>query len=458
MKKLMYLLVMLLITSCSNYLADEEGGDSIESSKVIPLTVNVRSTSSSVKIEYPLYVYIFNKGGKIVSQHKIGSQDISFKAELSEGDYTLSAFSGLLDNYYSIPEKLDNNSVISLKEGGSCPLPIQYGCSAFHLEKKSELSIHLSYMVTSLQFKFSKIPEDATGVDVRVLPTSSGFTMEGNYTNDTSTSTTTCKHEGEYWIGGPIYTLPSNNAKTTLTLTIKRPSGDETFVYTYNSQLEPARPYRFCGKYKEKISLNGNFEVDGWKDGIDVEFDFSEEGEEESNGNDSQPEIEDGSGNEDKPGGGNESSDEDTPILYCNSLPEAGDFWNDLYVWKSEITSFDETSAILLSKKQWFKILAADGPSLLEEYVESNLTNWRVFTKEEARTFSEEYELNSSVINQKLREHDQDQFYTNSKERYLCDDCNSTFNLSGRISIRAAGAKTEYYMRAVKNVRFKLKP
>ena len=464
MKKIMYaLFLLMLVTSCSNYLADEEVENPANEKREIPLTVKVRSLSDGVKIESPLHVFIFNKDGKLIRKNKLSSEETPFKAQLTAGEYTLCAFAGLNEDFYSIPEKIDKNSIIRLPEGKSCPSPIQFGSSTFQLVKESELSIHLSYLVSSLEFKFSNIPNDATKVDVSLTPTSSGFTMNGSCTNDTHVSYTACHNQGEYWTSTPLYILPSQDSKTTLTLSIDRPSGNETLVYTYNSQLQPAQPYRFSGKYNGEISLNGVFEAEGWKPGIDVDFNFSEEGQHKEPGigeNDSQHEG--GFDTEDDSGHGNDSDNEGiivdstTPTIYCEHLPQAGEFWNDFYIWKSEITSTDEASAILLSKKQWFSILAVNGPAWLEDYSDSNLSNWRVFTKDEARAFYDEYTINSTELNQKLRNHNQDPFYSNNKERYLCENCTYTFNLTGRITIRAAGTKTEYYMRAIKNVRFKI--
>lgn len=456
MKKLFYTLLCLLITSCSNYLADEELENSTGDEQGIPLTVKVRSSSSNTKIESPLYVFIFNKDGKLVSQNKLETGSSPFKAQLSAGSYTLSAFAGLREDFYSIPEKIENISTITIPQGKTCPTPIQYGHCTFHLEKETELSIHLSYLVTSLEFQFSKVPDDATKVNVILSPTSSGFTMNGNYTNDASSATISCEHAGEYWTSKPVYVLPSKNSKTTLTLSIDRPSGSETLVYTYSSQLQAAQPYRFSGKYNEKISLNGVFEVDGWKPGIDVDFDFAEDGEQEEPSNNEQSHEED-SNNDSGTNNEDDSSNTNVPIIYCDNLPKAGDFWNNFYIWKAEITSTNEASAILLSKKQWFNILAADGRDWLNDYSDANLNDWRVFTKDEARAFYADYTASADELNNQLRKHEQDPFYSNNKERYLCENCDYTFNLSGKLTVRAAGTKTEYYMRAIKDVRFKLK-
>lgn len=279
MKKLCYFWLLFFLSSCSNYLVEEE--ESMQDSQGIPLSLNVRSSSGDSEIEYPIDVFIFDDAGNLVEECVVESKEKPLDVHLSAGDYSLSAFTGLNKSLYTLPKDLNSHTTISLPYGESCKTALQHGECTFHIEKKTAVSIHLGYIVTSLEFKFNNVPSDVTAVEVGIAPSSSGFTMNGEYANETFTTRVNCKHEGEYWTAGPLYILPSKSNKTKLTLTVDRPSGSETLSYTYQSQLEPAQPYRFSGKYNEGISLNGSFEVDGWKPGIDVVFDFTENGEQE---------------------------------------------------------------------------------------------------------------------------------------------------------------------------------
>ena len=440
MKKIFLLCFIALFYSCSNYLTEEdESGSTEEPSEnhpIIPMTLNARSSSQET-FNYPIQIYIFNHSGKMVKQCEITSSRSDLDIKLPADNYELTAFSGLSPNQYPSEENLSLSSQIKTDKCRPCSTPIQHAHSSFKLDKKMELSIHLSYIVTSLEFAFKDIPSDATSVEVGISPTSYAYSLSGSYSNDEYMCRVNCQQLNKDWVAGPIYILPSNNGPTTLTLIIERPSGEETLSYTYNSQLEPAQPYKFSGKYNEGINLGGKFEADGWKPGIEVDFDFTENGQEQD------PQ---------QPGG----NDPETPssVIYCNVLPQAGEFWNNFYVWKTTSIADGEIKAILLSKKQWFQILAEEGPDFLSYYTDMQLSNWRVFTKEEAKEFNTQ-SGSLPYLNADLREHDQDPFYSN--ERYLCDECRSAFNIEGNSSIRAVGKKQTYYMRALKDVRFKVR-
>lgn len=442
MNKLITLCFVLFLSACSNYLTEEEelnSNASTESGNVVPMTLQVRSSPQET-VNYPVHVFIFDRSGKEVKHSEIYSSQQHLDITLPIGEYELSSFAGLDSKHYRIPDKRSLTSLIETETGKPCPTPLQYGNISFKLQKKTNLSIHLSYIVSSLEFKFQGIPEDARSVEVGISPTSYAFSLGGSYSNDNYMCRANCHREGNEWKAGPFYTLPSTKSRTTLTLFIDRPSGEESLAYTYSSTLEAAQPYCFSGKYNEGISLGGIFEVDGWKPGINVDFIFSEEGQET---------IPDNPEGEDIP---------DTPsssIIYCDELPQAGDFYKDFYIWKSDIISSTEANAIVLSKTQWFNILAADGPELLKEYNGLDQTNWRVFTKEEAKDFNLEFANGLPALNAQLRQHDQDEFYFYNGERYLCENCLCAFNPKGNSSVRAVGKKQTYYMRALKEITFK---
>ncbi len=431
MKRILQALLLLLISSCSSYQAESEEESPVSTSPV-PVTLKVRSNSPE-SLSYPISVFIFHKNGQLIHQSEIQSASTPFKVQLSPGEYRLSAFSGLNSEQYERPKEPSATSVITPVNHAPNPTPLQHGQSSFILEKKTELSIHLAYIVSSLEFKFHQIPEDATEVKVGISPVSKGYSFDGTYTNDKQSYTLSCKRIEDSWEAGPVYTFPSSHAQTTLTLYIQRPSGTETLSYTYQYQLQPAQPYRFSGTYQGSFDLSGIFEIEGWKPGIDVEFDFVENGKE----NPLEPEG---------------PTEEDSSIAYADHLPIQGEFWNDFYVWKAEPINGYAVKATLISPQQWFNVLASEGQDLLSSYKVNGYTNWRVFTKEEARSFYSDYGNQLPQLNQQLRSHGQDEFYFYEGERYLCDECRYTFNLYGNMSIRKAGEKTKYYLRGIKTL------
>lgn len=453
MKKHFILILAVILSACSNYLAEDEELDpdlSAENTVPIPMTVKVRSAPEE-SINYPVQVFVFDKTGKEVNHSEITKEKQSLNIELSAGSYELAAFTGLDSKSYQIPEHPTLEDIIKTEECKPCSTPLQFGKASFDLQKKLNLSIHLNYIVSSLEFAFSDVPTDAAKVEIGISPTSASYSMNGEYSNDKFMCKASCKKKEDKWIAGPLYVLPSNQSHITLTLFVERPSGIESLSYTYASDFDAAQPYRFNGKYNGGISLGGTFEVTGWKPNINVDFDFSDEG---NNGNEGNSEGEDNKpANPDNPSPSHPSSS----IIYCNTLPQAGEFYEDHFVWKSDLVSENETHAVLLSKQQWFNILAVDGPNYIKDFTELDLGEWRVFTKDEAKEFNAQFDGKMAELNGQLSQHNQDEFYFYNKERYLCDNCKSTFSVSGSNRITAAGSKKTYYMRAIKEITFKVK-
>ena len=118
-------------------------------------------------------------------------------------------------------------------------------------------------------------------------------------------------------------------------------------------------------------------------------------------------------------------------------------------------TSETEYEAIIISPEQW-EILAAEGEASLTGYEIDGISNWRVFTKEEAKNFVGKYSFNLYDLNQFLQENGHAVFMDNEDDRYLCNDCLHSFAF-GSSTISAVGEKRTYYLRPVKTVRFKLK-
>lgn len=245
------------------------------------------------------------------------------------------------------------------------------------------------------------------------------------------------------WTAGPVYVLPSTQSKAHLSITVTRPGKNETYSYTYAESLSPGQPYNFSGSYSEGVSLEGNFEIEGWKPAVDIEFDFS-------TGDDSdteQPEEPEEGENPPLSGDG---------VLYASSLPEANSIWEDYYVWKTEPAGNNAVNAILIAPEQWYE-LAIDGMERLETYEINGLTDWRVFTETEARELIQFLQgATIESLNELLSQASMDQILYTKEERYLCAEGNKSFCLKTKTCTNI-GTKTNYYLRPVKTVCIKLK-
>ena len=322
-------------------------------------------------------------------------------------------------------------------------LPLMSGQSRIQLKQPTEVTLTLSYIVSALQFSFTGIPADATEVSLQVSPVSTGYSFDGNYKEETDACSVSCSLEENVWTAGPVYVLPSTRSKAHLSITVTRPGKNETYSYTYAESLSPGQPYNFSGSYSEGVSLEGNFEIEGWKPAVDIEFDFS-------TGDDSdteQPEEPEEGENPPLSGDG---------VLYASSLPEANSIWEDYYVWKTEPAGNNAVNAILIAPEQWYE-LAIDGMERLETYEINGLTDWRVFTETEARELIQFLQgATIESLNELLSQASMDQILYTKEERYLCAEGNKSFCLKTKTCTNI-GTKTNYYLRPVKTVCIKLK-
>lgn len=434
--------LILLSAACSSYIPDENEEASANEASECHLQLAVRS-ADEVKINYPLSVFLFDDTGELVFQTEVPDAETPFTHSLNKGEYTLSAFSGLNEDDFMLPLEPLSTSYLSIKEPMNSQLPLMNGQSRIQLEQPTEVTLTLSYVVSALQFSFTGIPADATKVSLQVSPVSTGYSFDGNYKEETDACSVNCSLEENVWTAGPVYVLPSTRSKAHLSITVTRPGKNETYSYTYAESLSPGQPYNFSGSYSEEVSLEGNFEIEGWKPAVDIEFDFS-------TGDDSDTEQpEEPEEGENPPLSGDE-------VLYASSLPEANSIWEDYYVWKTEPAGNNAVNAILIAPEQWYE-LATDGMEQLETYEINGLSDWRVFTEEEARELIQFLQgATIDNLNEQLSQAGMDQILYTKEERYLCAEGTKSFCLKTKTCTNI-GAKTDYYLRPVKTVCIKLK-
>lgn len=434
---------ILLSAACSSYMPDENEETSATETSECHLQLAVRSTDE-VKINYPLSVFLFDDTGELVLQTEVPDAETPFTHSLNKGEYILSAFSGLSEDDFTLPLEPLSTSYLSIKDPMSSQLPLMSGQSRIQLKQPTEVTLTLSYVVSALRFSFTGIPADATEVSLQVSPVSTGYSFDGNYKEETGACSVNCTKEEGTWTAGPVYVLPSVRSKAHLSITVTRPGKNETYSYTYAESLSPGQPYNFSGSYSEGVSLEGNFEIEGWKPAVDIEFDFSTGG---SSDTEQPEEPEEGEGSPSLP---------DDETLYASSLPEANSIWEDYYVWKTEPAGNNAVNAILIAPDQWYE-LAVDGMERLETYEINGLTGWRVFTEAEARELIQFLQgATIENLNELLSQAGMDQILYTKEERYLCAEGAKSFCLKTKTCTNI-GTKTNYYLRPVKTICIKLK-
>lgn len=437
------ILLSLLVCSCGEYKLEEEAGEVVEDN---PHTVQlVTRSDNNAPIHYPLTVYLFNEQGKCVGQEIIADESVEYSRKLSEGKYTIVLLSGVTENEYFMPIDIAPDSYITLKEANFAEAPIQIAQTQVNLTKSTTVQMTLSYAVASVGFVINDVPADATQVSIDVSPVSSGIAFDGSYKEDKQSCTVPCVKEGGQWISETVYIFPNESTSTHLSVQIELPDGNKTYGYTYQAALQAGYPYQFTGNVTDGITLNGEFQAEGWHPVVDVEFGFSEVVPDDPN---------EGGTEEEEPDEGIKPDGADT--YFVSELPEAESIWEGFYVWKTTSVSATECEAIILSPEQ-MELQAGKGREELVNYEISGIDGWRVFTKDEAKDFIVQYADALTDLNDLFRANGLAIFNANEEEgdRYLCNDCLSSFAFWSS-SISPVGSKRSYFLRPVKTIRLKV--
>ena len=437
----LYLVFLFLSFSCSEYqLEDEMSENEKEEQTNTPASYAFQlllQSKDNAKINYPLSVFIFDQNNNCIHKETIANEVDDFSSILTKGKYTLVVLSGIDNNECSFPLEITSNGFISLTGQNYLIHPIQMGKAFINLTESTKVTVSLSYIVSALNFSINNIPKDAESVDIKIAPVSSGFTFAGDYKNDTQTCSVSCKKTGDTWTYENLYVLPCYSSQTHLSINIQLPGHNETYGYTYQSALEAGVPYHFIGKYKEGIALDGEFQAEGWKPTVDVEFGFDDIIPDE-------PEYPD---HEEEP----ENPEED--VFLVKEMPEDDSIWGYFYVWKIQPISTDVYEAIIIAPEQWYT-LTSDAFKLLNDYTVDGIDGWRMFTLEEAKAFRDQFQSTIADLNDFIYDYGLSTFQYDEGERYLCNQAQSTFSFSNN-RILNAGKTVKYYLRPVKTVRLK---
>lgn len=428
------------LLSCGEYKIDE-GNENQAEEKHCTLQLDFSSIDNA-KINYPLSLFAFNAENECITHHTLATTGDIFSSSFPKGQYTFIGISGLEKNEISYPLQITSESFIRLLEN-SCSSPLQMGKLQVGLTQSTFASMTFSYVVSALRFTLSGIPLDASQVEAKISPVSSGISFSGNPKNDSQETIITFYKDGHVWTCKEQYVIPSTSSSTHLSINIVRPSGNEAYGYTYQSALKAGYPYHFTGRYGQSIALDGTFQAEGWHQVTDVEFNFDQIKPDDNEEN-----------------SGNKEEDNDNtgqPVYKVSTMPEIGTIWNDCLICSLTPLSATESKALLLAPQQFY-IYASDTEEQLSYFSHEGMNGWRIFTTEEAKTFRDHYFgiTKTEALNKLLLEAQIPNLIKyESNDRYLCNNGKSTFSMTTN-TISNAGNSRKYYLRPVKEVKLKI--
>ena len=436
MKTLKYIIWVIIccltIVSCQQLPEDNEWTDSNEGQT---LAVKFRS-AENVEIIYPLYLYAFNKSGKLAASQTIDTKEKNMALSLSEGDFQIVAISGISDDY-QVPQNpsLEDAIVLSNTEGADVPLMMGKADIGISRSEGKTAEIALSYVVAQLNVNLKNVPSDVSKVQLSLSPLYSSLSMGGEYGGDTQKVKVNCtRNEDDTWSAQPTYIFPGSGKETTFSIYFKKEDGTEfTYGYTYKGAPESNRPFNITGNFADGIIIGGSFDITDWEEAINVEFTF---------GANVLPDNEEG---EEK---------EDELEIDLTNVPEVGTIWNDMIV--ADIGEADETgvSLLLMSLDEW-EVTADQAGDVSSNYSVNGVSGWRLPTHEEAALLRARFSGAGRLeLNELIEEYDPELYglANGERERYLClkDELYYSFQFISGTTTTKAGEKRTYYVRLVK--------
>lgn len=427
----LYIFLCCTLFACQQVPEDDSWASEEESQS---LQVKVRS-AENVEISYPLFLYAFDKDGKLAASQNIEKEEDDMALTLGNGDFRLVAIAGTSDAYL-LPDSptIDDVIIIDGTEGAETPLMVGKADIGISRSSEKTAEITMSYVVAELNVKLVNVPADVSTVQLSISPLYSSLSLEGKYGGDTQKVKVNCTlGEDGVWSAQPTYIFPGSAAETTFSVSFKKEDGTElTYGYTYQGKPEANHPFNITGSYAEGVIVGGSFEISGWEEAIDVEFTF---------------------GANVVPGVDEEEPEE--PEIDLTNVPEIGTIWNDAIV--ADIGEADETGVnlLLLSLDEW-DATTSQVSDVIEGYSVNGISDWRLPTHEEAAVLRARFSGDSRLeLNDLIEEYDSSLYGVDGEERYLCtkNDVYYSFKFAGGTTTTKAGEKRSYYVRLVKTYR-----
>ena len=438
---LVYILFMLLLTSCSKYTIEDGSGSGID----VNIKFQKNAAGEAFDMEYPVRVFCTDAAGKNIID-KTFRQGDEMKLSLAEGEYGINAFVGMDEGCYMLKNGIDGKQMVTMKSNSMSDNPLMAAHTTLQIDKQTDVNMVPAYVVASAEVEFTNIPSGVKSVSVSVSPVYSGYNISGGYSDETQSGMIQCYEKDGKWISGQKFFFPVEKRKTTVSVSIDRGDKVDNYSYTMINGLRPGQPYKFTGGYEgdggdsgNGLNMDGEFQISGWNMEEEIVLDLEDE----------------------TPVEGGEDGDVDIPdyeieTFLVESIPNADVIWGPFYVWRVETQSADEAIVTIISPDQWFRKFAkGEAIQILKNYDIDGMTVWRTFTKTEAEEFHKDFSTDLNGLNSFLEENGHNIFYT--ENRYLCENGEYAFNIFGSTNIRPAGTTVKYYLRPIKTIKLKLK-
>lgn len=300
MKKVMFLLSLLALISCSKDVADEIiGSEESNNAASSTLQIRTRTGSEDATISYPVQVYVFQED-ECRAVQTIGDEGQTLNFALTEGTCSVYAIGGASSIDYNLPTK-DNattTTVITLKDGKALTDLMTAKANVTLVDGGTNtVTLGLERKLMLLQdITINKVPTAATDVSVTIAPLWEHLTVGGKYagTSGSNTITLTKQADGRTWVNaqplpshqgegpgvGSVYLLPPSDSPASISVNITIGGTTKSYTYSTSDELEAGYKINIEGTYTEAVgvSLTGTITGATWKGERTITFNFDENG------------------------------------------------------------------------------------------------------------------------------------------------------------------------------------
>ena len=150
---LIYILLTLLLTSCSKYTIDDGSGSGMD----VNIKFQKNAAGEAFDMEYPVRVFCTDAAGKNIID-KTFRQGDEMKLSLAEGEYGISAFVGMDEGCYMLKNGIDGKQMVTMKSNSMSDKPLRAAHTTLQIDKQTDVNIVPAYVVASAEVEFTNIP------------------------------------------------------------------------------------------------------------------------------------------------------------------------------------------------------------------------------------------------------------------------------------------------------------
>ncbi len=230
-------------------------------------------------------VYVMNSDGTCVKLLETDASGEYDSGNLYAGTYDIYAIGS--DDLYkmTLPTLTEASASSVIRASGEVLGDLLMAHQSVTLEDGQSLPVDLELkrkMIKIEEVKISDVPDDITGVTVRIEPLYNGITLEETYQTENGGMAYTVsleKGEGKTWAKAPDAMLFPSKGKPIITISFSGTEGINSYVFSPSEELEANHKVKIVGSYNESqgVILSGALTSQAWGESKSVEFEFNEE-------------------------------------------------------------------------------------------------------------------------------------------------------------------------------------